>query len=69
MLVREINYENLCELLVIGKWKEVDEEIIKCMLKVIKWEKEFWLRVKDINNFFCEDLFSIDKFWLKYSDG
>ena len=66
---REINYENLRELLATGKWKEADEETIKCMLKVTKREKELWLRVKDINNFPCEDLLSIDKLWLKYSDG
>ena len=39
------------------------------MLKVTKRDKEGWVRVKDIDNFPCEDLGTIDKLWVKYSNG
>ena len=67
--VGKINYEKLRDLLAAGKWKEADQETGNCMLKVTKRDKEGWFRVKDIDNFPCEDLGTIDKLWVKYSNG
>ena len=39
------------------------------MLAITKREKEGYLDTKSINNFPCEDLLSIDKLWIKYSQG
>ncbi len=57
------------DLLAAGKWKEADEETTNCMLKAAKRKKKGWLRVRDINNFPCEDLRTIDQLWVKYSNG
>ena len=39
------------------------------MLKVRDREKEGWLDTEDIENFPCTDLRTIDRLWVKYSDG
>ncbi|MGD1716132.1 GUN4 domain-containing protein [Dapis sp. BLCC M172] len=67
--VREVNYENLRDLLAAGKWKEADKETERCMLKVARRENEGWLDTKSIDCFPCEDLRTIDQLWVKYSNG
>jgi serine/threonine protein kinase len=62
-------YQKLEKLLAEGKWKEADEETARVMLAIAKREKEGWLRVEDIDNFPCNDLYNIDRLWLKYSNG
>ncbi|MEA5529751.1 serine/threonine-protein kinase [Dolichospermum sp. UHCC 0684] len=64
-----MDYRKLRDYLAQGKWKEADEETVRVMLAVAKREKEGWLDVKDIDNFPCEDLRTIDQLWVKYSDG
>jgi O-acetyl-ADP-ribose deacetylase (regulator of RNase III) len=39
------------------------------MLKISGREAEGWLREEDIENFPCSDLLTIDKLWVKYSEG
>ncbi|MDP5016621.1 MAG: GUN4 domain-containing protein, partial [Dolichospermum sp.] len=39
------------------------------MLAVVKKENDGCLSEKDIENFPCEDIRTIDKLWLKYSNG
>ena len=39
------------------------------MLKVASRESEGWLRREDAENFSCQDLETIDKLWVKYSNG
>jgi eukaryotic-like serine/threonine-protein kinase len=62
-------YTQLHNLLAAGKWKEADEETRRVMLVVANREKEDWLREKDIDNFPCEDLHTINHLWVKYSNG
>ena len=64
-----VDYTKLRDLLAQGKWKEADEETLAVMLKVAGREAEDWLRVKDIENFPCTDLRTIDTLWVKYSEG
>ncbi len=64
-----MDYRNLRDLLAAGKWKEADEETLRVMLAVAKREKEGWLDINSIDNFPCEDLRTIDKLWVKYSNG
>jgi serine/threonine protein kinase len=64
-----MDYTRLRDLLKAGKWKEADEETARVMLAVAKREKESWLDVKDIDNFPCADLRTIDQLWVKYSNG
>ncbi|MDE5078211.1 MAG: serine/threonine-protein kinase [Trichodesmium sp. St2_bin6] len=67
--VREIKYQKLRYLLATQQWKEADLETTNCMLTVAQREEEGWLRVEDIGNFPSEDLGTIDKLWVKYSNG
>ncbi|MFM6506306.1 MAG: GUN4 domain-containing protein [Dolichospermum sp.] len=64
-----VDYRKLRDLLAAGKWKEADEETLRVMLCVGEREREGWLDIKDIDNFPCADLRTIDQLWVKYSDG
>ncbi|NER37401.1 MAG: hypothetical protein F6J93_26120 [Oscillatoria sp. SIO1A7] len=62
-----IDYAHLRDLLAAGKWREADEETAKKMLEVAG--QRDWLDIEDIDNFPCSDLRTIDRLWVKYSDG
>ncbi|MTJ12004.1 protein kinase [Anabaena sp. UHCC 0187] len=64
-----MNYTKLQDLLKDGKWQEADVETTRVMLAVVKKENDGCLSEKDIENFPCEDIRTIDKLWLKYSNG
>jgi hypothetical protein len=64
-----MDYGKLRDLLKAGKWKEADEETRRVMLAVAKREKEGQLDYKQIDNFPCADLRTIDQLWVKYSGG
>ncbi|MEG4035823.1 serine/threonine-protein kinase [Microcoleus sp. w1-18aA5] len=64
-----MDYINLRNLLAAKKWKEADEETARVMLKVAGREKEGWLDRKSIEKLPWEDLRTIDKLWVQYSDG
>ncbi|WP_071515319.1 GUN4 domain-containing protein [Geitlerinema sp. PCC 9228] len=63
------DYTKLRELLAAGKWIEADEETAKVMLKVVGKEQLGKLSKKDIDNFPCKDLQTIDRLWVKSSNG
>jgi hypothetical protein len=64
-----VDYTKLRDLLVAKDWKEADLETEKRMLEVAGRESQGWFRVKDVENFPCQDLGTIDKLWVKYSGG
>ncbi|MEH2282354.1 MAG: GUN4 domain-containing protein [Nostoc sp.] len=64
-----IDYIILQKLLASGKWREADQETWKLMLKISHREKECYLRVEDIKEFPSQDLLTIDRLWVKYSNG
>ena len=64
-----VDYRKLRDLLKAKKWKEADEETRVKILKVANRESEGWLRWEDAENFSCQDLGTIDKLWVKYSNG
>lgn len=64
-----IDYTKLRDLLAAGKWKEADQETAKVMLQAANRVQQRYLDVKDIDNFPCEDLRTIDQLWVKYSQG
>ncbi|MDE5088598.1 MAG: GUN4 domain-containing protein [Trichodesmium sp. St16_bin2-tuft] len=64
-----VDYRKLRDLLKAKKWKEADEETRVKILKVANRESEGWLRYEDAENFSCQDLGTIDKLWVKYSNG
>ncbi|MEI3651645.1 MAG: serine/threonine-protein kinase [Dolichospermum lemmermannii FEM_B0920] len=63
------DYRKLQDYLIQEEWGEADEETLRVMLAVAKREKQAWLNSENIDNFPCEDLRTIDRLWLKYSNG
>lgn len=64
-----IDYARLRDLLKAEQWREADQETAKKMCEVMGRQQEGCLRVKDIRQFPCADLRTIDRLWLKYSGG
>jgi hypothetical protein len=64
-----VDYRKLRDLLKAKKWKEANRETNRVMLKVASRESEGSLRLEDVENFSCTDLGTIDKLWVKYSNG
>lgn len=62
-------YQQLETYLKNGQWREADEETSKVMLKVADREEQGWLDSEGIDHFPCEDLRTIDRLWVKYSNG
>jgi hypothetical protein len=63
------DYTRLQDLLANHKWQEADRETANAMLKVAGREKQGWLDVEDVDNFPCEDLQTIDRLWVEFSNG
>ncbi|NES01548.1 MAG: hypothetical protein F6K22_01050 [Okeania sp. SIO2F4] len=64
-----VDYTKLRNLLAEGKWTEADFETYRVMVKVAGGESEGWLTDEDVDNFSCQDLGTIDKLWVEYSNG
>jgi hypothetical protein len=64
-----IDYRELEKLLKDKQWYEADQLTYKLMLKASEREKEGWINSDSIKNFPCEDLQTIDRLWLHYSNG
>ncbi|HLO83674.1 MAG TPA: serine/threonine-protein kinase [Nostocaceae cyanobacterium] len=66
---RGIDYRKLRDFLAAGKWKQADKETYLVMLQAVGREEEYWIREEELLNFPCTDLRTIDRLWLKYSNG
>ncbi|MFZ1024633.1 MAG: GUN4 domain-containing protein [Limnoraphis robusta] len=64
-----LNYRKLKYFLENKMWKEADEETFKKLLELTGREKEGKLLETDLNLLFSEDLRTIDRLWIKYSNG
>jgi hypothetical protein len=64
-----VDYSRLQELLAEGKWREADKETADKMLAAMS--QESWWDVVEIEDkkFPCTDLRTIDRLWVKYSNG
>lgn len=62
-----MDYRKLRDLLKAGKWKEADSETNRVMLAAVG--RSDYLRKEDCWNFPCQDLKTIDRLWVKYSEG
>jgi serine/threonine protein kinase len=63
-----VDYTKLQYLLGVGRWEDANEETLNVMLKVANREKQGSLYLEDIANFSCQDLSTINKLWIQYSD-
>ena len=66
---KNVDYTRLRNLLAAVNWKEADEETLAVMLKAAGRELEGWLDTESIEKFPSTDLRTIDRLWIKYSDG
>jgi hypothetical protein len=66
---RDINYTPLRDFLIAGDWKKADEETNNVLLKAAGRQEKGWLNLKSIKEFPPQDIQTIDKLWVKYSDG
>ncbi|WP_427162412.1 GUN4 domain-containing protein [Aliinostoc sp. HNIBRCY26] len=66
---RGVDYTKLRDLLAAKKWKEADYETYLVMFQVVGREEEDWIRSEELLNFPCTDLRTIDRLWVKYSNG
>lgn len=67
--VKGIDYTKLRDLLAAGKWQDADRETKAVMLKVSSREIMGYLQLKHIENFPAQDILTIDRLWVDYSDG
>ena len=63
------DYTELNDLLAAEKWKEADRETLRIMLSVVGAEERGFFEEKDIEQFPRTDLQTIDRIWVKYSNG
>ena len=66
---RGIDYRRLRDLLAAGDWLGADREMADKMLLVIGKDFCFEINTDDIEQFPCTDLRTIDRLWVKYSNG
>ncbi|MFH7024647.1 MAG: GUN4 domain-containing protein [Heteroscytonema crispum UTEX LB 1556] len=64
-----VNYTKLRDLLKAGNWKDADYETYLTMIQAVgKKENDYFTR-DELLNFPCTDLRTIDRLWVKYSNG
>ncbi|MFN6518586.1 MAG: GUN4 domain-containing protein [Nostoc sp. CreGUA01] len=64
-----IDYRKLRDYLAARNWKDADYETYLVMIQAVGREKGDWIRDEELLNFPCKDLCTIDRLWVKYSDG
>ncbi|GAX38743.1 GUN4 domain-containing protein [Nodularia sp. NIES-3585] len=64
-----IDYTRLRDLLAAENWKEADQETYRVMIKAVGKKEGDWFTEGELLNFPCTDLRTIDRLWVKYSNG
>jgi serine/threonine protein kinase len=64
-----VDYTYLRNLLASGEWKDADAETVNVMLQAAKRTKEGFIDLPSIKSFPCADLLTINRLWVKYSNG
>ncbi len=65
----QVDYTKLCSYLAAGNWKDADYETYLVMLQAVGRQQGDWIRDEELLNFPCKDLRTIDRLWVKYSNG
>lgn len=64
-----VDYTRLRDLLKAGNWEEANNETFLVIMQIVGREKGDCIRNKELLNFPCTDLSTIDSLWVKYSYG
>jgi hypothetical protein len=68
-MIRVARYAELESLLKAGEWEKADRETYRLMITIVGREEGDYFREKDLQEFPCEDLLTIDQLWVTASDG
>ena len=66
---KNINYQELEQLLKSKQWRKADELTSKIMCMIMDREEKGMLNVEHMNNFHCQDLRTINELWVNNSNG
>ncbi len=64
-----VDYTRLKNLLERRKWKEADQETWDILCQALGQRHGYYLKNGDLEKLSCDDLWIIDKLWVKYSNG
>lgn len=64
-----VDYTQLQDLLQAGKWRDADRKTYEIMILAVGKESGQWFTSEELINFSCIDLSTIDRLWVKYSQG
>jgi hypothetical protein len=64
-----IDYSTLRDLLKAEKWREADKETYNTMIRAVGKQPGDYFTSDELRNFPCADLLTIDRLWVKYSEG
>jgi hypothetical protein len=67
--LRSRRYRKLEDLLQSGQWKDADKETYRLMITTVGKEDGQGFSRQDLEEFPCEDLLTIDRLWVKASNG
>lgn len=67
--VRQARYQMLATYLSQREWKQADQLTYRLMITTVGKEVGQWFSSKDLETFPCEDLRTLDKLWVQYSQG
>ncbi|MGB3308192.1 MAG: GUN4 domain-containing protein [Nodosilinea sp.] len=68
-VAQDSKYQKLEELLKAGQWRDADQETYRLMITTVDKEEGQGFERKDLEEFPCEDLKTIDGLWVQYSRG
>ncbi|WP_445638285.1 Protein kinase domain-containing protein [Nostoc sp. DSM 114161] len=64
-----IDYIKLRDYLAVGNWEQADYETYLVIIQAVGRQEGDWIRDEELLNFPCKDLRTIDRLWVKYSNG
>ena len=64
-----IDYTRLRDLLKPQDWRAADQETYEAMIRAVGKKSGDWFTQDELLNFPCADLLTIDRLWVKYSQG
>lgn len=64
-----VDYTKLRDLLAAENWEDADYETSLVMLQAVGRKKGNWIKDEELLNFPCTDFRTIDRLWVKYSNG
>ncbi|MBW4522298.1 MAG: GUN4 domain-containing protein [Scytolyngbya sp. HA4215-MV1] len=68
-VAQDSKYQTLEALLRAQQWKQADYETYRLMITTVGKEEGQWFDRADLKNFPCDDLQTLDRLWVRYSNG